>query len=120
MTELNAELIGRIRITSTPDGEAPLEIREKWIGIEMPCLYYDGHAHASGVVSKKYRGAQASYVVFQKDAIDALAHVHPEAAQWWNSVGYPTHEEARRLFNAESISVVKEVLSLAQITGAVN
>ena len=43
-----------IRIVRTPPGEAPLWVREKWVGLELPLAsgdYGPRHAYTSGVLS---------------------------------------------------------------------
>ncbi len=81
----------------------------------MPCLWFDPYVESKEVGTGKYKGPAASYIVFQREAVDALTKVHPEAAHWWNSNGYPQHNDALWLFSANSVEVLKEVLTKAQL-----
>ena len=68
----------RIKITSTPEGEAPKEIREKWIGLKL-----DGVAYESGMVTKIAPNGFSGFVTFIDTAIQALASRNREASKWW-------------------------------------
>jgi len=65
---------GLIRIKQAPSGEAPLEIREKWIGVFMLC---EPEPDETGVL------------VLQDRALFSLGCYAPEAAAWWKVQGYP-------------------------------
>jgi hypothetical protein len=88
-----------IKVIATPDGEAPLWVRQKWIGVELP-LAQSGSAPitvlGSGVLSGPrnllarfahlFMGRyhrQRGYKVSVQAAVEALARVSPEAANWW-------------------------------------
>jgi hypothetical protein len=110
-----AEVLPRIRIVSEPRGDAPSSVKEKWIGVEIPCLYSDPCAQTkiadlSGRKAKSY----ASYVVFQVHAIEALEAAHPEAARWWRSMGFPQGDEEVFVFSAESCEALGHVLTRAE------
>ncbi len=82
---------GLIRIVNTPRGGAPEAIRKKWVGIEMLCQWRDKNCKSAvEVETGKPAAPRAVYSVLQEDAIDALKEKCPEAAQYWNSMGYPT------------------------------
>jgi len=87
------------RITSVPPGEAPLWVREKWVGLSLPLAQRKAQARSlftSGVLSGP-RGFFASigallagklqrrsgFVVETLAAIAVLAKSSPEAAAWW-------------------------------------
>ncbi len=88
-----------LRITDVPPGEAPLWVRERWVGLTLPLAYPGGSprsVRASGVLSgpKGFFAQVAAlltgklerhfgFVVEVQAAIDALAKTSPEAAQWW-------------------------------------
>lgn len=80
-----------IEITEIPDGEAPLEVRRKWVGLVLPCQYIDGTgSHSVEVLSGKLAtGYQNARAVAQHEAIAALSEMAPEAARWWTDHGYP-------------------------------
>ena len=88
-----------LRITSVPPGEAPLWVREKWVGLSLPLAQRKAQARllfTSGVLSGP-RGFFASigallagklqrrsgFVVETQAAIAVLATSSPEAAAWW-------------------------------------
>lgn len=81
-----------LKIVSTPSGEAPLIIREAWIGVSIP--YPEGtlimgprNALLGGVITGTFRGIKEVYDISAKDAINALALLNPDAAQWWKDMG---------------------------------
>lgn len=109
MSESNV-IKGIIRIVKTPEGEAPLKIRERWVGTEIPTLYYSQvGGTVSGALSDKPVKIQAHYVVFQKDALDALEKREPEAAKWWHQAGFPEWAGASFIFNADEAEEVAPV-----------
>lgn len=60
----------RILITGTPEGEAPQELRESWIGLEIPISELAQSVRESGTkISPKNSGG---YVVEARDLIQAL------------------------------------------------
>jgi hypothetical protein len=89
--------MSRIRIVATPLGEAPLWVREAWIGLDLPTVRPDVRTYcAAGVVSGPkslmalavawfggklfpYRG----YTVSALKAVEVLEAVRPDAAKWW-------------------------------------
>ncbi len=79
---------GRMIITSVPSGEAPLEVRKAWVGLEMPinCIHDFG---CLGVLTGKPSEGQIRYWVSQDEALQILNKVHPDAATWWYQHGYP-------------------------------
>jgi hypothetical protein len=86
-----------IRIISTPPGEAPLEIREAWIGLVLPLaepkirkgLAFGVLSAPNGILKQGWEilmgRAQktSSYVVNAKTAIEILESANPAAATWW-------------------------------------
>lgn len=87
-----------IRIIAVPPGEAPLWVREKWVGLDLPVVRYSGRSKfiALGVLSSPrsmlaqwlavLRGRAeliGGYAVEALPAIDILAKASPEAAAWW-------------------------------------
>ncbi|MDD2766682.1 MAG: hypothetical protein PHH40_02880 [Candidatus Moranbacteria bacterium] len=109
------EDLGTIRFISVPRGGAPLQIREQWIGVEVPCLFsHDGvpsnagdtmHDVETGLEVLDYPG----YIVLQTHAIEALQQKSPEAAEYWMRQGFPNHAFALFLFDHNSAEVVKPV-----------
>jgi hypothetical protein len=87
-----------IRIIAVPPGEAPLWVREKWVGLDLPVARYSGRGKfiTMGVLSLPgsvlaqwlavFRGRAeriAGYAVEALPAVEILACAHPEAAAWW-------------------------------------
>lgn len=109
------EDLGIIRFIAVPRGGAPLQIREQWIGVEVPCLFsHDGvslnegdsvHDVETGLEVPDYPG----YIVLQRHAIEALRQKSPEAAEYWTGCGFPNHAFALFLFDHNSAEVVKPV-----------
>ena len=90
-----------LKITSVPPGEAPVWVREKWVGLALPLPEGCDQPHnlpTFGVLShpksrfgwliaRIFRRFQdeTGYVVECLPAIDVLAQSSPEAASWWRS-----------------------------------
>ena len=85
---------GWIRVMKAPKGEAPLEIREKWIMLLLPC---------EPIASNK------GVLIRQDYALEILEKREPEAATYWRSRGLPKDGE---YFNFE----IDEVLILHGVT----
>ena len=75
----------RIRIVRTPAGEAPLWVREAWVGIEIPLARIEAQGPQFGVC-----GGDASpenlrgYEVHGAEAMAALRRAgKKDAADWW-------------------------------------
>lgn len=88
-----------VRIVSVPPGEAPLWVRERWVGLQLPLA---GHDHGprevftSGVLSGPrnrlialwwgLRGRlprKTGYAVDAIEAVRVLEGTAPDAAAWW-------------------------------------
>lgn len=91
-----------IRIIAAPPGEAPLWVREKWVGLDLPVTRYSGQGRfqgrflALGVLTAPrswlgqwiavIRGRAervAGYMVEAIPAVGILGEKSPEAATWW-------------------------------------
>ncbi|MEO5690503.1 MAG: hypothetical protein ABIR54_24350 [Burkholderiaceae bacterium] len=119
-----------LTITSTPSGEAPLWVREKWVGIVLPVAQRRPEAktvRVSGVLTGPkgllarlvalFRGKltvrQTGYIVNTLTAFERLARHSPEALAWWR-VNTPHLFSPGRLFVFEStVGVVSESLDPA-------
>jgi hypothetical protein len=101
-----------IRIIAIPPGEAPLWVREKWVGIELPLADGDSvvQVFTSGVLSGprnrflaiiwgllRRLKVQSGYPVYVKDALDILEQTAPEAAMWWRE-NVPRLQKPKRKF----------------------
>jgi hypothetical protein len=99
----------RILIVSVPPGEAPLWVREKWVGLELPLRYsVPKTCFTLGVLSTpstwlgqlwallRGRAERVSgYVVEGSGAVGILERASPEAAAWWHK-NAPQHAAPRR------------------------
>jgi hypothetical protein len=75
-----------IRITSVPSGEAPLEIREEWVGIQM-CASEPLTDISVGVVTGTAMGPGTAYAVPTRLALLYLiAQGKEDAALWWHDM----------------------------------
>lgn len=87
-----------VRIIAVPPGEAPLWVREKWVGLELPTAGDPAprRMFGYGVLSMPrsilaqwwglIRGRAeriSGYAVASVDAVEILAAASPEAAAWW-------------------------------------
>ncbi|PTX90952.1 hypothetical protein [Opitutus sp. ER46] len=95
----------RIRIVATPPGEAPLEVREQWVGLELPLMGGEVSAvqiETCGVVTGEIdREETIGYVIDIEDAMLALASKSPSAVAWWRT-------NAAHLFEAGGTLVFHE------------
>ena len=88
-----------LHINAVPPGEAPLWVRERWVGLSLPIAQRDAavrHPLTAGVLSGP-RGLlstlawlltgknkrQSGYIVEARTAIQELEQHAPEAAKWW-------------------------------------
>lgn len=84
-------------ITKVPEGEAPIEVRRAWVGLELvadDCLS-EGIEHRIDN-DEVLEGQRLVFIVSQKEALVRLAAVNPEAAYWWYTNGFP---QANRKFS---------------------
>lgn len=115
----------KIRIKSTPPGEAPEHVRQAWIGLEIPVPpRFAGRrrGYGVGVLSgpKSRFGAllamlfgraqrEVGYVVEASVAVNLLASRSPEAAAWWREHAPRFIEPGRYfMFAAESCEELHE------------
>ena len=94
---MNANAAAQFQIMRIPAGEAPLWVREKWVGVILPIVDRSPRrVMAHGVLSgpKTWIGAllarltggldpYAGYLVESRIAIAILEASSPEAAGWW-------------------------------------
>src|SRR5262249_52463752 len=88
-----------IRVVRVPSGEAPLWVREKWVGLESPLAGGDRgtrEVFTSGVLSGPRNQfiavlwgllgrlrIQSGYAVNVQQALAILERAAPDAASWW-------------------------------------
>jgi hypothetical protein len=81
----NMPLPNWIRITSTPRGEVPLDIREEWVGVRMPASEAYSEDRAAGLVTGDRMPERMTYAVPVKAALACLiAEGRISAAKWWH------------------------------------
>jgi hypothetical protein len=75
---------GKIVITSVPIGEAPLDIRAAWVGLELPVKNREPiSVSGEGVITRSTMSAEWGYVVDAPAALHLLMAHHHDAAKWW-------------------------------------
>jgi len=106
-----------VEIRSVPHGEAPLWVREGWVGLKLPTVLQDDalvSAHTFGVLSAPrgrirqlwalFRGRskrESGYPAPVMPALFALEASCPEAAEWWRQhAPHLLHPKACFLFEA--------------------
>jgi hypothetical protein len=87
----------KIIITSTPLGEAPLWVRNKWVGVTLSI----NNNSRSGLRQRGVMGGTAQngngYAVSLREAVAQLRLVAPEAADWWDA-NLPQHPGVELVF----------------------
>ena len=73
-----------IRIISRPDGGAPVEIRDKWIGVRLPVEYQSDEPLAD-VITHQRVARVGGHAVRWDEAMDRLGESHPDARRWWET-----------------------------------
>ena len=86
-----------IEITQAPDGDAPLDIREGWVGIKLPTIdHRERSIRTVGILSSPKNiwsylylfftsktSRTNGYIVNSGKAIELLKMHNPNAAKWW-------------------------------------
>jgi hypothetical protein len=89
-----------LKIISTPPGEAPDWVREKWVGLVLPLAQKSPDVHVyrtgGGVLSSPKShfdwlvawlsgklNRESGHVVECVAAVEVLSHASPDAANWW-------------------------------------
>jgi hypothetical protein len=95
-----SERSSTVLITSVPAGEAPLWVREKWVGLELPICgpgiprtyrtvgVVSGPSSLPGflfAVLRRRTKKTPGYIVSGEAALIALEEVSPDAAAWWRA-----------------------------------
>lgn len=92
----------RIAIISIPPGDAPLDIRRRWVGLELDLVENHGPSpHSMTTFSvmdnpkswffhlkwrlgfRPKQEIRTGYIVSTTDAVATLEQKHPDAARWW-------------------------------------
>jgi hypothetical protein len=87
-----------VRIIAAPPGEAPLWVRQRWVGLDLPVARYSGRSRFLGLgvltiprswwgqwlaVARGRAELVAGYAVEALPAVGILGESSPEAAAWW-------------------------------------
>ena len=90
--------VGAVRIVRAPIGEAPVWVRQAWIGLTLPLApsARSGRWRSVGVLSgpRSFVGFLLAWItgrteiiegypVMAAEAVDRLSHQNAEAAAWW-------------------------------------
>ncbi len=104
------ESTGLIKIVKTPAGEAPLWVRQAWVGLVLPCNYNLGFsAGERGVLSQvRFLLNRYGYTVLQDQALAILEDKNFRIAVWWKGKGFPHHDEYF-IFSEEEAEMVSGV-----------
>jgi len=115
---LDAET-GSVRIIAVPPGEAPLWVREKWVGLVLPLARGQKEPVArltSGVLSGPRNRLvavwwvllgrlqkESGYAVSAAAALSVLEQTAPDAASWWRENVPRLRERGRKFLFAASV-----------------
>lgn len=76
---------GSIRVIKRPHGEAPIWVRDKWIGLIIPCFgFRENDADLKTVTNMIRLPTKSIYMVDRDTALSALTKVDPAAAKWYS------------------------------------
>jgi hypothetical protein len=74
-----------VKIVATPGGEAPLDVREGWVGLTLPLTDPTPRMfEPEGVLTLSKQPPRVGYMVEGWKAVDMLAQKAPRAAEWWH------------------------------------
>ena len=104
--------IGSIRFIKAPRGQAPLWVREAWVGLTIPCFPFiqipqDGNLR--GVEDGEAMPSYECVLASQKEALDALGQHNEAAAHWWRQNGFGSDSAPPFAFDTESFEIVSSV-----------
>lgn len=109
-----------VRIIGVPEGPAPLWVREKWVGLDLPVspprvvkrrVWRDFKTRGLftyfmallGITSEKLE-TWDGYVVDVRQAVTILEAKHPDAAAWWRE-NVPHLMGGKFMFDAAACSI---------------
>jgi hypothetical protein len=105
--------VGWVRIVDTPRGEAPPEIREAWVGVDMPLRSWEtepGTVKSGSLLTPGGPVLDHGYAVAGRSAIRALGLRSPVAAAWWRTnAAYVLESGYRFVFPVEVCEPVKSI-----------
>ncbi len=93
---------GLVKIIAVPEGDAPKEIREAWVGLDLPYEYRSFSEDADDLSDEGVKLFRINVRVPQKEAIEALEKkainkelsiakraATQQAVNWWKGKGFP-------------------------------
>jgi hypothetical protein len=87
----------KFKILNLPKGEAPLEIREQWVGVTVPVAEVLGDRVGFGVFTYAEVKMENAIAVSLPEAVQALRSADkPDAADWWEKM--PQNQQSQLLF----------------------
>jgi hypothetical protein len=102
-----------IKIIRTPPGEAPIHIREQWLGLKLPLApgrpeVYEARG-ASITTGKELPEPHIGYLVLAAEAVGILEKKSPDAAKWWRQNIPELLRNGRRLiFDEYACELIEE------------
>lgn len=87
---LAQESRGTFVVDAVPSGEAPLWVREAWIGVEIP-YHFKGFYQTLSILTSQLEPFRPNYCALQSEALEALEKKSVEAARWWREHGFPRY-----------------------------
>ncbi|MDP2641393.1 MAG: hypothetical protein Q8P39_02530 [Candidatus Yanofskybacteria bacterium] len=78
-----------VTVTEVPDGEAPPDFRQAWVGVELPGARLFHGVQARGITSGSVEGPASYWAVNAGIALAVLAETNPEAAAWYAERVHP-------------------------------
>jgi hypothetical protein len=75
-----------VKVIRVPEGEAPLKIREAWVGMRLLAFSFERVPDAVGVLTEESKKTGPSWVVPTDVAVAALEEAgKQEEATWWRN-----------------------------------
>ena len=83
-------MMQQVRIVRVPQGEAPLEVRQAWVGLILPVSHF-GEGLEVGLKTGMFQPKRAWVAVPRQLALEILESKDPVAAKWFkDSLGERT------------------------------
>jgi len=101
----------RFEIVSVPEGQAPLKIREAWVGVLLTGFFgpeIQQTMRPGGVLNRELVESYEGVAVAQPHALQELEKYSPSAALWWQKNGYPTNPMHLFVFNKNECRMISE------------
>ena len=96
---------GFIRITSRPEGGAPPEIRDEWIGLVLPVHQISDDLLSDVITGELVTTRIGGYEVLWSEAMDRLGAKNQNASIWWKE---NIHEMSSLIFDESCCEAVPD------------